>query len=166
MTERIEDFIHVSEVADGPAIAGELFTRKFGDPIPAEPHHVVTFYRKAPGELVVVSYVHFRPFGDICLVGGGCTDGRAFAHMTPAQREAVKARDGLLYGALRYGFERYADRFDGFYGYCGDARAEAVDLRAGFRHTGHPRLLAYFPRPLHPNIERALTAKAFALGPF
>ena len=59
-----------------------------------------------------------------------------------------------------------SDRFSGFFGYCGDARAESIDLRAGFEKTEHERLLKYFPKSLHPNIERALIAKAHALGPF
>ena len=162
----LKDFIQVCEVDAGEFVVGELFRRKFGDAPPDVPHHIVTFYRAAPQHLVALSYVHFRPFGDICLVGGACTDGRGFAAMTPAQCDLVRAGDGLYFAALRFAFERLAPRFEAFFGYCGDARALEVDLHAGFRRTEHDKLLIHVPRPLHPNIERALVAKAHALGPF
>lgn len=161
-----DPLIHVTEVADGELAAGELFRRKFDDSMPDVPHHIVALYRKAPQVLVTVSYVHFRPFGDIALVGGACTDGRAFAHMSEAERTRITPENSAYLQALRYGFSRFGDRYDAFFGYCSDPRAEAVDLQAGFVKTGHPNLLVYWPRPLHPVLERALLAKAAAIGPF
>jgi len=154
-----------TEMAEGHRVVDALFQRKFGAPPPSEPHHLLVLYRGEAG-LVPVCYSHFMPFGDICLVGGSCTDGRAFEAMSEAERAAIRAADGVYYSLLRYGFERYAEDFTAFFGYCGDPRAEAVDLRAGFEKTAHDKLLKYFPRPVHPNIERALIAKAHALGPF
>ena len=61
---------------------------------------------------------------------------------------------------------RFAPRCEAFFGYCGDARAEEVDLANGFRKTGHPHLLVNFHKPLHEVMQRALIAKAAAIGPF
>ena len=47
-----------------------------------------------------------------------------------------------------------------------DARAEEVDLANGFSKTQHPHLLVNFHKPLHEVMQRALIAKAFAIGPF
>ena len=159
-------FITVTEVDDGAFFAAELFKRKFGDALPDVPHHVVAFYRDADGALWPASYVHFRPFGDLYLVGGGCTDGAVIRRMREDERAAVNAAGGLLLQTLRYGFERYAPRCEAFAGYCGDPRAHEVDLAAGFVDTEHEHLLMHFHKPIHEVLRRALVAKAHAIGAF
>jgi hypothetical protein len=160
------DFFTVSEVEDGDHFAGHLFRRKFGVGPPAMPHHLCAFWRAAPGELRVLSYLHFMPFGDIMLVGGACTDGDALRAMPEPAREQLMAGGGVFAHVLRHGFRRFAGECEAFFGYCGDARAEAVDLANGFSKTGHPHLLVNFHKPLHEVMQRALVAKAAAIGPF
>lgn len=162
----LHGFITISEVDDGPFLVGALFKRKFGDAPPDVPHHVVAFYRDAQGMLSPASYVHFRPFGDLYLAGGGCTDGRVIARMAEPERAAVNAAGGLLLQTLRFGFDRYAARCEAFAGYCGDARAHEVDLAAGFVDTEHAHLLMNFHKPIHEVLKRALVAKAHAIGAF
>jgi hypothetical protein len=41
-----------------------------------------------------------------------------------------------------------------------------VNLQAGFCNTGHPHLLVHFHKPQHEVMQRALIAKAAAIGPF
>ncbi|MGA9342477.1 MAG: hypothetical protein WBV61_09135, partial [Rhodanobacteraceae bacterium] len=104
----LEEFIIVTEVDAGAAFAEAIFQRKYRQSVPTFPHHVVALYRGADGCFVPASYVHFKPSGDIWLVGGGCTDGRAFAHMDEAQRAAVTSAGGLLLQTLRFGFAKFA----------------------------------------------------------
>ncbi len=162
----LEEFIIVTEVDAGAAFAEAIFQRKYRQSVPTFPHHVVALYRDADGCFIPASYVHFKPSGDIWLVGGGCTDGRAFAHMDEAQRAAVTSAGGLLLQTLRFGFAKFADRCDAFFGYCGDARAWEVDLQAGFIPTEHDKLLVRWNGPLDPSRREVLTARANALGPF
>lgn len=162
----LEEFISVTEVDDGPFFVRELFKRKFGAEPPHEGRHVVAFFRPAPLEMRVLGYAHFRPFGDIVLVGGVCTDGRCFAYMSQEQRDAITTVGGAYFNILKYGFEKYADSCDAYFGYCGDARAEVVNLQAGFRKTEHPHLLVNFHKPLHEVAQRALITEAAAIGPF
>lgn len=165
MTTPAPDFILLSEIDDW-RIARPVFQRKFRADPPATPHHVVSFYRAPDGALWPASYVHFRPFGDIYLVGGASTDGDVLRRMTESERAAVQEGGGLYLQALRWAFARYADRCDAYFGYCGDARAWDVDMAAGFEPTGHEKLIARWHKPLHENVRRALVAKAHALGPF
>lgn len=160
------DFISVAEVSDGELAGGHIFRRKFQCDPPDVPHHVVAFYKDDANRLVPVTYVHFRPFGDICLVGGACTDGNGLRAIPDSLRAQITSENSCYLAALNWAFARFGPRFDGIFGYCGDARAEAVDLQAGFVKTAHPNLLVFWPKPVHPNIERALIAKAAALGPF
>ena len=111
-------------------------------------------------------YLHLMPFGDTILVGGGCTDGNVLRILSPARSDAVNAAGGILLHLLRHAFANYGDRCEAFLGYCGDPRAEEVDLRAGFVKTQHPHLLVHFHKPRHEVMQRALIAKGAAIGAF
>lgn len=165
-TAQFEDFIRISEVDDGAFFAGDLFRRKFGSAPPAQKHHLVAFCRGEDGGVRAAGYLHLMPFGDTILVGGGCTDGAVLRALSAENQARVRASGGLLFHLLRHAFDHYGDRCEAFLGYCGDARAEEVDLQAGFVKTEHPRLLVHFHKPLHPVMQRALIAKGAAIGPF
>ena len=160
------EFLWISQIDDPQPIIGDLFQRKFGHPIPDWKHDVVAFVRKHDGTLAPISYAKFMPFGSVMLVGGCATDGRAFAHLDDAQRTALAASGGAMTQLLRYGFARFADSCDAYFGYCGDARAWEVDLSAGFEPTGHDKLLAHWHKPINDQLKRGLVAMAQALGPF
>jgi hypothetical protein len=153
-------------VDSGRFVAGELFERKFGGPPPLEGHHVVLLHKSSPGAIRLVSYAHFSPFGDTILVGGVCTDGDALRQMPSASADALIAAGGAYYSLLRYGFARFADQCQAYFGYCGDARAEVVNLQAGFVKTEHAHLLVNFHRPVHEVMQRALIAKIHSIGAF
>jgi hypothetical protein len=161
------DFLLITQFDDAAVVAGELFSRKFGHPIPPWPHDLVAFARRAAdGMLVPLSYAKFMPFGSVILVGGCCTDGRAFALLEQEQRDALTAAGGVMAQLLRYGFKRFADHCEAYFGYCGDARAWEVDLSAGFEPTGHDKLLVHWHKPLAPRLKSGLVAMAVSLGAF
>ena len=120
--------------------------------------------RTAGEAFAPITYTFFTRIGEICLVGGMSTDGRAFAHLDEAARRAVTEAGGLAYYMLHYGFARFGAA--AYFGHVGDARAREVDLRAGFRDTGHPHLMVYTPRPLAAEHRAALIAQAHAIGAF
>ncbi len=160
------DFLYFSLIDNAAAIAGELFQRKFGHPLPDWPHDLMAFFRRDDGSLMPLAYTKFMPLGSVILVGGCATDGRAFASMSPSQAEALSASGGAMKHLLRFGFTRLADRCDAYFGYCGDARAWEVDLSAGFEPTGHNKLLVHWHKPLNQQTRRGLVAMAHALGAF
>ena len=159
--------IVLTEVAHGNRLLGDLFQRKFGGSAPDYPHHLVAFHVPADGSgLRVVSYAHFNPFGDVCLVGGVCTDGEVVRALAPVEQEQIRAAGGVYFHLVRYGFSRFRDKFAAFFGYVGDARSMEVNLAAGFQSTDHPHLIIN-PRDGLPDLHvKALTAKVLALGPF
>ena len=162
----IEPLIVITEVGDASPFFGELFRRKFGDPIPDYPHHIGVFHRGADGCFTPLSYLHLLPHRDLILVGGGCTDGDAIRRLPAADRDAIRDAGGLLLHALRYAFERFADRCDAYFGHCGDARAYEVDMQAGFEPTAHEQLIVHWHKPLDQERRRALVAEAHAIGAF
>ena len=162
----LNTWLSISEVDDGPYFAEAIFQRKYAQSAPDFPHHVVAFLRREDGAFVPASYLHFTLHEDVVLVGGGATDGRAFAQVPAEVAAAVRAGGGLLLQTLRFGFRKYADRCDAFFGHCGDPRAFEVDMQAGFQPTRVEHLLAYWHRLLDGNRREALIDKVAALGPF
>jgi hypothetical protein len=159
-------FLIFEEVQDAEPYAGALFRRKFGDPIPNFPHHYVALYKAADGALHVLGYSHAMVVQGIGLGGGSCTDMRVMRMMTAAERAAVRDAGGMLFLLLHFGFERFAQETPVVFAYCGDRRAEMVDLRAGFEKTEYSFLLRRTLRPLSDEQVAAFTRQAAAIGPF
>jgi hypothetical protein len=53
-----------------------------------------------------------------------------------------------------------------WFGYCGDAKAMAVDLRAGYVPTRHPHLIVIWFRELPAAERERLIDSIAAIGPF
>ena len=163
---KLDDWLTISEVDDGPAFAEPIFQRKYAQSAPDFPHHVVAFLRREDGAFVAASYLHFTQHEEVMLVGGGATDGRAFGQVPADVATAIRDSGGLLLRTLRFGFRKYADRCDAFFGHCGDPRAFEVDMQAGFQPTRVEHLLAYWHCLLDEGRREALINKVAALGPF
>lgn len=162
----LRSFITLTELDDAELLVAPLFQRKFGAVPPDVAHHLIGLYRRPDGQLSVLGYSHMRPFGDIYLSGGSCTDGEAIRAMQPEHREALVAAGGIWLHLLKYAFARFHDDCEAFFGYSGDARALQVTAQAGFIDAGHRHLIVHWHKPLHETWKRALIAKAEAIGPF
>lgn len=160
------DFLLTTVVDDATAEFGALFERKFGHALPEWPHHVVAFYRRDDGALVPLSYSKFFRFQNVMLVGGCCTDGRAYAQMSETHRDALAASGGAMVHVLRHGFTRFAGECEAYFGYCGDPRAWEVDIAAGFEPAGPDKLLVRWHREQNATTKRSLVAMIEAMGPF
>lgn len=162
----LDDLLIITEVDDGPAVAGHLFQRKFGEPLTADfPHHLVGFLRVGDA-LVPATYLHLWLRDDVGLVGGVCTDGRAFAGLDDAQRARIYAAGGVYLQVVRDCFRRYADRCDAYFGMVGDPRSWDVNLQAGFEPTGHDKLIAHWHKPLPAARRHELVERVRGFGPF
>jgi len=53
-----------------------------------------------------------------------------------------------------------------WFGYCGDAKALAVDLRVGYVPTGHRHLIVKWFRDVPESERRALVDAIARIGPF
>jgi hypothetical protein len=164
--DRLDDLVIITEVDAGPAIAGHIFARKFGEAPPDFPHHLVGFLRIAEDHLVPATYLHLWLRDGVGLVGGVCTDGRAFAALDDAQRARVHAAGGVYLQVVRACFARFGDRCDAFFGLVGDPRSMAVNLQAGFEPTGHDKLIAHWHRPLGEARKAELVERVRGFGAF
>jgi hypothetical protein len=162
----LRDFLCIVETSAGGFFVRDLFRRKFGHVPPDFGHHIVIFYRTSGPAFHVASYLHLWTTGSIGLIGGGCTDGRTMRLMSDDERRAVVDAGGLLLQTLRYTFDRFGPGLDAFFGHCGDARALAVDLEAGFQRTDDPNLLVRWNAALDAARRESLFQQAIALGAF
>lgn len=162
----IRKFLTITEVDDADFLVGELFRRKFGDPPPDFPRHLVALYRDRSGAEHLAGFSHMRPFGDVYLSGGSCTNGKTLRLMQADELQAVHNAGGVWHLILKYAFAKFADDCDAFFGHCGDPRALEVALGAGFIKTDTPPIIVNWHKPLPDVFKRALMAKVVALGPF
>ncbi|MFT4614602.1 MAG: hypothetical protein ACI9NT_001749 [Bacteroidia bacterium] len=161
-----ENWITVTEVADGAFFVDELFQRKYRQIPPDFGRHIVAFYRDRNGAFQTLSYLHFWRQERIGLIGGGCTDGEVMRSMEPEHARIISEEGGVLRQTLLYAFTRFHNEIDAFFGHAGDHRARQVDLAAGFLETSDEHLLIRPVRPLSTEEEAALFAQAKALGNF
>ncbi len=162
----LREFMVITEIDDAQFLAGALFQRKFRDTVPDVPHHLVAFYRDPQASLHLLGYSHMRPFGDVLLSGGSCTNGDTVRRMQPHESAALNAAGGALHYILKYAFARYADDCDAFFGHCGDRRALEVVRAVGFVPTEHEHVIVHWHKPLSETVRRALVAKVNAIGAF
>lgn len=141
-----------------------LFERRFGDPLPDFPHHVVA--RADALDSAPLAYIHFTAHGRALLGGGACVDSRALKRLDRATRAALKREGGAYAATLRWAIANFSGSCDAVFGYCGDALAERVDLAVGFEKTGHPRVLVKWNRDIAPDDADRLLAEIVALGAF
>src|SRR5688572_90483 len=163
---RLAPFVLVAEVERGDRFIGKLFQRKFGSPPPEFGHHLIAFHVRPDGSYAPAAYLHLWTQGTIGLVGGGCTDGHVLRAMSAAERAAIDAAGGLLLQMLGFCFAKFEDGLEAYFGHCGDARAKAVDLRAGFVETRVPFLLVRPNRSLSVERSEELLRQAEAIGRF
>lgn len=161
----VRDILRIEETADAEFYVGDLFRRRFGSDPPDFPKHYVAFYRQGRTRYLPVGYVHFTPFEDMYLGGGMVIDERLYRRMPPEHRKLVKDAGGIAEAMLRATLARLADA-PAVWGYVGDKQAEEVDLRSGFRHTGHRHVVVVWNRELPQEEKAARLQRVVALGPF
>lgn len=161
----IDDIIRIEEVIDAEFFIGDLFRRKFGGDPPDYPKSFVAFYRPELGRMQAVGFVHYLKFEDSYMCGGLTIDDRLYRRMPPDHRRLVRDAGGIAEKLLRDTFVRLTDA-PAIWGYVGDAQAEKVDLRVGFRHTGHDKIMVVWNHELSEAEKGARLDRVVAFGPF
>ncbi len=156
----------ITTVDDGPFFINEMFQKKFGHPAPDHGLSVVCFYRNNWDHFLPVCYINFLPYEEVMLVGGGMTDGRAFAHMTGGLAEKISSSEGVFYHVLKFGFDKFKGQCEAYFGHAGDKRAYEVDMKAGFEPTKYQHLIANFHKPLTTERKNYLIEKVHGIGSF
>ena len=163
------DRLRTWEVNDARVVAGDLFRRCFGHPVPDYPRHFVLVHSPEPGSgesPAVVAYVHQTRQEEYALCGGMCVDERAYRRFPRWLFEAVREEGGLATIVTRDSVEMLGDECVAVFGHVGEPRARAADLRTGFVDTDREHLMVIWRKALPDEDEKRLVDRVEALGPF
>ncbi len=163
------DCLRTWEVNDAKLAVGELFGRCFGHPVPDYGRHFVLVYSPPPGSPLcdpwIVAYFHWLAHKEVYLGGGMCVDERVYRRLPKALFAQVRDQGGLATIVTRDSVEMLGDA-PALFGYVGEPRARAADLRSGFVDTGRPNLMVIWRRDLSEAEKERLVDEVQALGPF
>lgn len=158
--------LRVEQVTTCDFFVGDLFRRRFNTTgAPEWGKHYVAFYREGPGRFSTVGYVNYLKHDDSWLCGGLLSDERFYRRIPEHHRALVRAGGGIAETLLRESFKHLRDA-PAIWGYVGDKKAEAVDLRAGFIHTWHDKVMVVWNRELPDEEKDARLRRVIDLGPF
>jgi len=162
--------------ADAPRIAGELFRECFKAdfpvpregalPIPTPPENwrqFVGVYTWPDGREEAVAFCNWIKYGDAYIGGGMCSRESVYRRLPREEFRAIREQGGLAQMIQAHAWTELTD-CKAWFGYCGDGKAMAVDLRFGYVPTRHPHLIVRWRDNATP--DDALVDAVAAIGPF
>jgi hypothetical protein len=162
-----------------PELAGELFRESFGAPfpvpranaglsIPTPPENwrqYVATYRWPDGREETVGFCNWIKHGEVYLEGGMCVQKTIYRRMPREHYREVQAQGGIAQMMMATAARELTD-CTAWFGYCGDAKALAVDLRAGYQPTRHKYIIVKWFSPVDSVREAELIDSIARIGPF
>ena len=175
----LTDSIRIFDAKNAAALAGELFRQSFGAdfpvprdnaglPIPTPPgnwRQYVALYRWPDGREETVGFCNWIKHGDVYLEGGMCVDKTFYRRMPRDHFRECQAHGGIAQMMMAVA-AREIDDCTAWFGYCGDAKAMAADLRAGYVPTEHKYLIVKWFKAIPESEGKALIDSIAAIGPF
>jgi hypothetical protein len=155
----------VTETHDAEFLAGDLFRRVFGQPIPDYPSHFVCLHGADDGTLRTAGYVHFSAFESVHLVGGFVVEREIY-------RGAARAHLGELRPSRSIGEHLMREAIgalpasNAVFAFMGDRRSIEVNERVGYERTHLPNLYAFWRRELTEDEKRAIAERVLRVTPF
>jgi hypothetical protein len=175
----IEQALKIHDAGNAESLAGELFRESFNAPfpvprndaglaIPTPPENwrqYVAVYTWPDGRQETVGFCNWIQYGEVYLEGGMCVRGNFYRRMPKEHFRQCQEKGGVAQMMMATA-AREIDDCTAWFGYCGDAKAMAVDLRAGYVPTQHQYLIVKWFKDVSPDEQQALIAKIAAIGPF
>lgn len=175
----LDAVLRVFRTPEAARYAGGLFREAFNADFPVPRDNVlpgistppeawrqyVATYRWPDGREETVGFCNWILHRGAYLGGGMCVHRTFYRRMPREQFAELQRRGGVAQLLLEAAF-RELDDCVAWFGYCGDRKAMAVDLRAGFQVTRHPRVLVKWRAALAPEQQDELVDAVAAIGPF
>lgn len=157
--------IRVEEVEDAEFYVGELFRRRFRGAPPDYPRHFVAFYQATPNCFVVLGYIHYTVFEDICLCGGLVEDRRVLMRMPAPEQDRIRDAGGVVAVMFHQTLPRIK-HLPAVWAQAGEDDVRQWFLRAGFVPVDDSFILVKWIRELPPSEQAQRVARIRALGAF
>jgi hypothetical protein len=171
--------LRIFRTPEAARYAGPLFRESFGADFPRPRDGVfpsistppeawrqfVAVYRWPDGGEETVGFLNWIRHRDVYLGGGMCVQKTFYRRLPREQFAEINRRGGIAQMLLEASF-RDIDDCAAWFGYCGDKKALAVDLRAGFQTTHQPYVVVKWREALPRERQRELVDAVAAIGPF
>lgn len=155
----------VTETPDAAFLAGPLFSRVFGQPIPDFPHHFVCLHRSDDARLRTAGYVHFSTFESVHLAGGLVVDRSLYAEIPGEHLEELRPCLSIGEHLMAAGI-RGLPPSPAVFAFIGDRRSIEVNERVGYVRTHLDNLYAYWRKDLPDAVKRAIAERVMRVAPF
>ncbi len=173
------DSIDIFASPDAASLASDLFRECFnadfpvprdnaGLSIPTPPgnwRQYVALYRWPDDTRETVGFCNWIRFGDVYLEGGMCVRKSFYRRMPKEHFRECSARGGVAQMMMEAAAKELDD-CQAWFGFCGDKKALAADLRAGYELTDKQHLIVKWFRTPPPIERQALIDRIAAIGPF
>lgn len=174
-----EKSLRIFDAGNAAPYAAELFRESFDAPfpvprdnaglsIPTPPENwrqYVALYRWPGGTEETVGFCNWIKYRDVYLEGGMCVQKTFYRRMPREHFRECEAAGGIAQLVMEQAARELTD-CKAWFGYCGDAKALAVDLRVGYVPTRHQHVIVKWFREL-PAPEREELIDAIArIGAF
>ena len=157
--------IRVEEVEDAEFYVGELFRHRFRGAPPDYPRHFVAFYKATPNCFVVLGYIHYTVFEDICLCGGLVEDRRVLMRMPAPEQDRIRDAGGVVAVMFHQTLPRIK-HLPAVWAQAGEDDVRQWFLRVGFVPIDDSFILVKWNRELTPSEQAQRVARIRALGAF
>lgn len=139
-----------------------------GLPIPTPPdawRQYVALYKWSETSIETVGFCNWIRYDDVYLEGGMCVRPDFYRRLPKEHWNACKARGGVAESMMRAAASELTDCV-AWFGYCGDKKAYAVDMRVGYEPTDRKHIIVKWFRSVDADKRRALIDHIAAIGPF
>ncbi|MBL8525738.1 MAG: hypothetical protein JNN20_18810 [Betaproteobacteria bacterium] len=164
---------------DASAFAGDLFRESFGmefpaprpikygevQTLPSDWRQAVAIYKWADGREECVGLANWIKFRSVYLIGALCVKRDFYRRLPADQYRQCSEQGGIAQIVMEFG-DRMLDDADGWFGYCGDAKAFRVGTRVNFVRTQHRYIIVKWDKPLPEARKQALIDEVATIGPF
>jgi hypothetical protein len=174
----LDDRLRIFRPRDAAPLARELFRECFksdfpvprlhaGLSIPTPPENwrqYVAVYHWPDGD-ETVGFCNWIRHGEVYLEGGMCVRPNFYRRMPKDEYAEMRERGGLAQMMMEHAWRELTD-CKAWFGYCGDGKALAVDLRFGYEKTRYPYLIVRWMREIAAAEREGLVDGIAAIGSF
>jgi hypothetical protein len=171
--------LRIFDAGNAERYAADLFRESFNAPfpvprenaglaIPTPPENwrqYVALYRWPDGTEEAVGFCNWIKHGEVYLEGGMCVKKTFYRRLPREHFRECNAAGGIAQLVMEQAARELTD-CTAWFGYCGDAKALAVDLRVGYVPTEHKHLIVKWFRDVPEETRRQLIERIAAIGPF
>ena len=176
---RFTEALNVFETKEAARYAGALFQESFNSafPVPVayrildtqiEPENwrqFVAIYTWPDGTKECVGFCNWIKYKDVYLEGGLAVKKNFYRRLAKPEYLECSARGGIAQIVMETAATQLTDCV-AWFGYCGDAKALRVDLRAGYVQIGHPYLIVKWMGALPDPLKQEWIDDVTRIGPF